>query len=178
MSEKVEKLAKDIKKLSPAGQAAVGIIIDHTGIHTEAGDKIQTSIVSKHEMIDMINDADWKVAEQKNKVKTAEDMRDDMIEAMPEFKVMEAAQKAHDVAKERFRIACLSNGDLNNQKETVAQEKKELKFRRDIISQLIVRYIADYRVMSVEAHDAPRVLVVTGKIGRKLKKNEQGELPL
>lgn len=138
----------------------------------------QTTLISKHEMIDQINDADWKVAEQKTKVRVAEDMRDDMIEAMPEFKTMEAAQKAHDAAKERFRIACLSNGDLNNQKEVVAQEKKDLKWRREIMSQLIVRYMADYRVMSVEAHDAPRVLVVTGKIGRKLRKNEQGELPL
>jgi len=138
----------------------------------------QTTLIDKHEMIDMINDADWKVAEQKNKVKTSEGMRDDMIEAMPTFKDMEAAQKAYEAAKERFRIACLSNGDLNNMKETVAQEKRELKFRREIISQLIVRYMADYRLTSIEAHDAPRVLVVTGKIGRKLKKNEQGELPL
>jgi len=138
----------------------------------------QTTLIDKHEMIDMINDADWKVAEQKNKVKTAEGMVQDEIEAMPTFKDMEAAQKAYEGAKERFRIACLSNGDLNNMKETVAHEKRELKHRREIISQLIVRYMADYRVMSVEAHDAPRVLVVTGKIGRKLRKNEQGELPL
>lgn len=138
----------------------------------------QTTLISKHEMIDQINDADWKVAEQKNKVKTAEDIRDEMIEAMPEFKALEAAEKAHEAAKERFRIASLGNGKLNNQKEIVAQEKRELKFRREIISQLIVRYMADYRVQSVEAHDAPRKLVVTARIGRKLRKNEQGELPL
>ena len=138
----------------------------------------QTTLISKHEMIDQINDADWKVAEQKNKVRVAEELRDDMIEAMPEFKALEAAEKAHEAAKERFRIASLGNGKLNNQKEIVAQEKRELKFRREIISQLIVRYMADYRVQSLEAHDAPRKLVVTAKIGRKLRKNEQGELPL
>ena len=138
----------------------------------------QTTLISKHEMIDQINDADWKVAEQKNKVGTVEGMVQDEIEAMPSFKEMEAAQKAFDAAKEKFRIACLSNGDLNNMKEDLAREKRELKFRREIISQLIVRYMADYRVQSVEAHDAPRKLVVTAKIGRKLRKNEQGELPL
>jgi len=138
----------------------------------------QTTLISKHEMIDQINDADWKVAEQKTKVGTVEGMVQDEIEAMPSFKAMEAAQKEFDAAKERFRIACLSNGDLNNMKEDLAREKRELKFRREIISQLIVRYMADYRVQSVEAHDAPRKLVVTAKIGRKLRKNEQGELPL
>ena len=178
MSDKVQTLAKKVKKLSPAGQAAVGIVIDAAGIHTDGGQKVQTSFISKHEMIDQINDADWKVAEQKGKVRVAEDMVEEMKEKMPEFKAMEEAEKAHEAAKERFRIACLSNGDLNNQKEIVAQEKRELKFRREIISQLIVRYMADYRVQSVEAHDAPRKLVVTARIGRKLRKNEQGELPL
>ena len=178
MSEKVQALAKKVKKLSPAGQAAVGIVIDAAGIHTDGGNQVQTSIISKHEMIDQINDADWKVAEQKGKVRVAEEMAQDMIEAMPEFKQMEEAQKAYEGAKERFRIACLRNGDLNNQKEIIAQEKRELKWRREIISQLIIRYMADYRVQSVEAHDAPRKLVVTARIGRKLKKQEQGELPL
>lgn len=178
VSTKVKEIADKVKKLSPEGQAAVGIVIDAAGIHTDGGQQVQTSIISKHEMIDQINDADWKVAEQKGKVRVAEELRDEMIEAMPEFKAMEEAEKAHTAAKERFRIACLRNGDLNNQKEIVAKEKRELKWRREIISQLIVRYMADYRVQSVEAHDAPRKLVVTARIGRKLRKNEQGELPL
>lgn len=138
----------------------------------------QTSIISKPEMIDQINDADWKVAEQKSRVKTAVEIVEDLKEAMPEFKAMEAAEKAWEAAKEKFRLASLSHGDLNNQKEIVAKEKRELKFRREVLSSLIVRYMADYRVQSIEAHDAPRKLVVSAKIGRKIKKDEQTELPL
>jgi hypothetical protein len=177
MSEKVEKLAKDIKKLSPAGQAAVGIIIDHTGIHTEAGDKIQTSIVSKHEMLDMINDADWKMAEQKGKVRVAEEIAQDELESMAEWKAYDEAEKAFATAKEKLRVATLGNGKLNNQREKVHQEKLELKSRREILSGLLVRYAADYRVQSVEVDDANRVIVLSGRIGRKLKRN-QSELPL
>lgn len=177
MSEKVQALAKKVKQLSPEGQEAVGIVIDAAGIHTDKGAKIQTSFISKHEMIDQINDQDWKVAQQKSNVKTTEEMVTDEIEAMPTFKDMEAAQKAFDAAKERFRIACLGNGDLNNMKDKLAHEKRELKERREILSSLIVRYMADYRVQSVEAHDAPRKLVVTARIGGKLKK-DQMELPL
>lgn len=177
MSEKVEKLAKDIKKLSPAGQAAVGIIIDHTGIHTEAGDQIQTSLVSKHEMLDMINDADWKMAEQKGKVRVAEEIAQDELESMPEWKAYDEAEKAFATAKEKLRVATLGNGKLNNQREKVHQEKLELKSRREILSGLLVRYAADYRVQSVEVDDANRVIVLSGRIGRKLKRN-QSELPL
>lgn len=138
---------------------------------------VQTSFISKHEMIDQINDQDWKVAQQKSNVKTTEEMVTDEIESMPEFKLMEEAQKTFDAAKERFRIASLGNGKLNNLKDSLAHEKRELKERREILSSLIVRYMADYRVQSVEAHDAPRKLVVTARIGGKLKK-DQMELPL
>lgn len=177
MSEKVEKLAKDIKNLSPAGQAVVGIVIDHTGIHTEGGKQIQTSIVSKHEMLDMINDADWKLAEQKAKVRTAEEIANDELESMAEWIAYDKAQKEFAVAKEKLRIATLGNGKLNNQREKVHQEKVELASRKAIMSGLLVRYAADYRVQSVEVDDANRVIVLSGRIGRKLKRN-QSELPL
>lgn len=177
MSEKVEKLAKKIKKLSPEAQAVVGLVIDGTGIHTEGGQHIQTSIVSKHEMLDMINDADWKMAEQKAKVRTAEEIATDELESMAEWKIYDEAEKAFAQAKEKLRIATLGNGKLNNQRERVHQEKLELKSRKDILSSLLVRYAADYRVQSVEVDDANRVIVLSGRIGRKLKRN-QSELPL
>lgn len=177
MTDKVKKLAEDIKTLSPAGQAAVGIIIDAAGIHTEAGQNIQTSIVSKHEMLDMINDADWKMAEQKGKVRIAEEIANDELESMPEWKIFDDAKKAFEIAKEKLRVATLGNGKLNNQKEKVHQEKQELASRRSILSSLLVRYAADYRVQSVEVDDANRVIVLSGRIGKKLKRN-QSELPL
>lgn len=177
MTDKVKKLAEDIKTLSPEGQAAVGIIIDAAWIHTEGGQHTQTSIVSKHEMLDMINDADWKMAEQKNKVTTTKEIAADELESMPEWKIFDDAQKAYELEKEKLRIATLGNGKYNNQKERVHQEEVELKSRREILSSLLVRYAADYRVQSVEVDDTNRVIVLSGRIGRKLKRN-QSELPL
>lgn len=177
MSDKVKKLAEDIKTLSPEGQAVVGLVIDAAGIHTEGGQNIQTSIVSKHEMLDMINDADWKMSEQKGKVRIAEEIATDELESMAEWKTFDEAKKAFEIAKEKLRVATLGNGKLNNQREKVHQEKTELKFRKEVLSSLLVRYAADYRVQSVEVDDANRVIVLSGRIGKKLKRN-QSELPL
>ena len=176
-TDKVKKLAEDIDKLSPQGKAVIGMVIDHTGIHTEAGENIQTSIVTKGEMMDMINDADWKVAEQKGNVRVAEEMSEDELQSMAEWKAYDEAEKAFATAKEKLRIATLGNGKLNNMKEKVHQEKVELKARKDVLSGLLVRYAADYRVQSVEMDDAPRMIVLSGRIGRKLKQH-QTEMPL
>ena len=137
----------------------------------------QTTIISKHEMLDMINDADWKLAEQKGKVQVAEEIANDELESMPEWKAFDEAERAFATAKEKLRIATLGNGKLNNQREKVHQEKTELKARRDILSGLLVRYAADYRVQSVSVDETPRMIVLSGRIGRKLKR-DQSELPL
>ena len=137
----------------------------------------QTTIISRGEMLDQINTADYNIAEQKQSVKTVEEMVQDELESMPEWKTFDEARKAFETAKEKLRIATLGNGKLNNQREKVHQEKTELKSRREILSGLLVRYAADYRVQSVEVDDANRVIVLSGRIGKKLKRN-QSELPL
>lgn len=176
MTTKLEKLADDIKALPPEGRALVGMVLD-ASLKTEGGAHIQTSIVSKHEMLDMINDADWKVAEAKGKVQVAEEIATDELESMQEWKAYDEAEKAFAIAKEKLRVATLGNGKLNNQREKVHQEKLELKVRKDVLSSLLVRYAADYRVQSVDVDDTPRMIVLSGRIGRKLKRN-QSELPL
>lgn len=177
MSEKAKKIVEGAVKGLDKETAAV-VIHANRDILTEAEQQgIQQSIVSKGEMLDMINDADWKMAEQKGKVRVAEEIAQDELESMPEWKAYDEAEKAFATAKEKLRVATLGNGKLNNQREKVHQEKLELKSRREILSGLLVRYAADYRVQSVEVDDANRVIVLSGRIGRKLKRN-QSELPL
>lgn len=136
----------------------------------------QTTIVSMSEMLEQINDADYKIAEQKQEVKTVEEMVQDELESMPEWKTFDEAAKAFETAKEKLRIACLSNGDLNNHKEELAQAKKELKFRQSVRSSLLVRYAVDYRLQSAEIDHQNREIILSARVGKKLK--EQVELPL
>lgn len=177
MSEKAKKIVQGAVKGLSRDLAEV-VIHANRDILTEAEQQgIQQSIVTKGEMMDMINDADWKVAEQKGNVRVAEEMADDELQSMPEWKAYDEAEKAFATAKEKLRIATLGNGKLNNMKEKVHQEKVELKARKDVLSGLLVRYAADYRVQSVEMDDAPRMIVLSGRIGRKLKQH-QTEMPL
>ncbi len=136
----------------------------------------QTTIISRGEMLDQINTADYNIAEQKQNVKTVEEMVQDELESMPEWKAFDEAAKAFETAKEKLRVATLGNGDLNNHKEELAREKRELKFRQDVRSSLLVRYAIDYRLQSAEIDHQNREIVLSARIGKKLK--QQVELPL
>lgn len=140
----------------------------------------QQTIVPKGEMLEMILKADGDYKNARQTVKNVESAIQDELDEMSSYQEFKKAEEALAHAKENLRIASLSNGNLNNLKEQLAEEKSNRKLRLDILSGLIVRYCADFRVKSIRTDegidDTYRELKLTGRIGRKLK--QQVELAL
>lgn len=132
--------------------------------------------MDKLEAQQQIVDADWRVAEQKEVVKEAQVDLDDLIDAKPEKHAVDDLEQKLEVAKETLKRALLADGEVNDAKEVLAKQKSELKLRREILSTLLVHYVADNKVQSIEVDQQNRQIKVTAKIGKKI--DEQLELPL
>ncbi len=131
---------------------------------------------NKLEQQDQIQDADWKLAEQKQNVGKLREMIADEIESMPAAQEVKRLVDELERVRKQLETDLLGNRQVNDLKDRLASENSELKARRVILSGLIVQYIAAFRVRSVEVDKENRELIVTGKLGRKIK--EQMELPL
>lgn len=151
------------------------VTIDSDGIKSSRP-KVQTSIISKQELQSQIVDQIHKVEQQVRKVSTVSEMIEDEEVGMSEREEVDTLTAQLDAAKEKLKLALLGNEAVNNLKEDLAEEKRELKFRRDVLSSLLVRYSADNRVKSIEVDQENHEIKLTGKIGKKIK--EQMELPL
>ena len=123
-----------------------------------------------------ILDADWRVAEQKEVVREAQTDLDDLIDAKPEKHAVDQLEQQLTVAKEKLKLALLIDGDVNNAKEHLAHQKAEMKLRKEILSTLLVHYVANHRVQSIEVDQQNHQINITAKVGKKI--SEQMELPL
>lgn len=140
----------------------------------------QATIIPKGEMHEQIIKADHDYKNAKQTVRNVQEMIDDELAEMTSFQEFKKAEEALARAKENLRIASLSNANLNNLKEQLAEEKANRKLRKDVLSGLLVRYSADFRVRTIrtdeDIDDTYREIVLTGRIGRK--QQEQVELAL
>lgn len=140
----------------------------------------QETLIPKHEAIAQIVKAKDRYDEAKQTVKNVEERIQDELDEMEAYKEFKAAEATLAQKKENLRIACLSNGELNNLKEQLAEEKAERKSRFQHLKSILWKYATDYSVRSVQLDpaldDENREIKLEGKLGRKLK--EQGELPL
>lgn len=137
---------------------------------------VPAAAVEKSAMQRQIIDADWRVDEQETLVKARREAIQSEIEAMPEFKAVDDAANALDIARRKLDIAKLQNGDLNRMKEKLHEESQELKIRRDTVSHMLFHYTAEYRVKTIEVDGDNREIKIQAKIGKKLK--HQMELPI
>lgn len=140
----------------------------------------QQNIIPKHEAIAQVVKANDRYREARQTVKNVEERIQDELDEMPAYKEFTDAEAVLAQKKENLRIACLSNGELNNLKEQLAEEKAERKTRFQHLKSILWKFAMDYGVRSVQLDpaldDENREIKLEGKLGRKLK--EQGELPL
>ena len=136
----------------------------------------QLSELPKMQLMQTINDQDWKVAEQKQAVKTAGEMYADEVEALPAFKEVERLTEQLTNAKTKLDQEKLNSPEVQTAADKLAEEKGELKIRSDYLSSLLVQYSAGHKVRTIIVDEENHEIKLTAKIGRKLK--EQMELPL
>lgn len=136
----------------------------------------QLAELPKMQLMQAINDQDWKVAEQKQNVKVANEIYTDEVEALPAFKEVDRLSKELENAKTRLDQEKLNSPEVQSAADKLAEEKSELKIRSDYLSALLVQYSAGHKVRTIIVDDENHEIKLSAKIGRKLK--EQMELPL
>ncbi len=130
----------------------------------------------KTESQQQIVDQDWLVQEQKESVKETQKDLDDLIDSKPEKQTVDRLEDQLRIAKEDLKRAELNDSQIVETKEILANQKTELKIRRSVLSTLLVHYVAEHKVQSIEIEESNREIKVNAKIGKRLK--EQMELPL
>lgn len=187
-TDKVKELAEKTKELPPVGIVLVKLAAATTPEAREAALEEGKEILkaeglldangqwSKGQLMQRIVDQDWQVAQQKQEVKTAQEMYDDEVESLPAYKAVERLTEELTNAKTRLDQEKLNSPEVQTAADKLAEEKGELKMRGEILSGLLVQYTINHRVRSILVQDENHVINLTAKIGRKLK--EQLELPL
>ncbi len=168
---KPAEIAKKVKKLSPEGQAIIGAVL--TGeAPTLDGDAMaqprQTTLVPKTELGRQIVDQDWKVQQQLEAVNKVRQQIHGVLEAIPSYAAVEGAKAALKEADEKLKSDALGSKKLNDLYEQLAEDRRELNFRTDVLSGLLVTYAADHRVKSIDIEGKNRLIKLEGKIGKKL----------
>lgn len=186
-SKKVEEIAEKVKELPPVGivlaKLAAATTPEQRDAALEEGKEIlkaeglldESGGWSKGALMQRIVDQDWQCAQQKQEVKTAQEMYDDEVESLPAYKAVERLTEELTNAKVRLDQEKLNSPEVQSAADNLAEQKGELKMRNEILSGLLVQYSLNHRVRSIIIEDENHVINLKATIGKKLK--EQLELP-
>lgn len=158
-SKKVEVIAKRVKALPESDQKIV------EGIVSVLNDS------DRGQTIDNIRELDLAIFTNKGRIKALNERALEIIEGHNAYNEMVDAERVYKTAKEKLRIALLSDGDYNDVMENIADEKLTLKDQKDMLSLHVVEYYTTTHERQVEIDDSgdARELVVTGKLGARGK---------
>lgn len=142
-----EALVKESKRRQAAGDAAANFDEDRA--------------------IETIRELDLRVFTNKGQLKALEEIVDDLRKGHTAYNEMLKAKQAFETAKEKLRVALLSDGDYNDAMENLASKKQEIADDKDTLSTYIVEYYAATHEKQVEIGEDgnARDIVVTGRLG-------------
>lgn len=102
-------------------------------------------------------------------LKFKKDQLKEIIESMPEWLDVEESALEHSAAKEKLRIALMSNARYNDLAESIANESADLRDDKDILSKHVVEYYAsthEHQIEIDESNGDARQIIVNGKLGK------------
>lgn len=184
-SPKVKKLAEAIDKLPYPGKILTKIAVARANnddkaleaAFAEGKQMLQDAGMMETEedhlnTLTNIRDLDLRIWTTKGRIKTQQEVVDDIKAGHTAYSEMIKAKQLYETAREKLRVALLSDRDYNDAMENLAEEKVQLNEDKEVLSLHIVEYYTRTHERQVEIGDKPgdaRELVVTGKLGARGK---------
>lgn len=155
MSKKIEKLASDIKKLSPAGQELVGMVLD---------------LSEETKTIDTIRACAREIDATEQSIKTAREMAKEIVEGLLENEDVIEAKGVLEMKQEVLKAALLRNAKYNDLMERLAGLNEQLKDDKEVLSNALLLHYKQTGERQVEVNDhMAREVLLTGKLGKEQK---------
>lgn len=159
---KVEKLADDISKISPAGQEVIAEVL---GASIEEDEQVNLQPKSKAEFEQAIRTAQANVLRRKQSLKNAKDMLKDEVEVLDEYESFEEAKTELKAAKDELEAAKIESAAVEHATVEVEDAVAELGSANSVLSDLLVVYAGKFNTRTVEA-DERRLIELTAKLGK------------
>lgn len=117
--------------------------------------------------VDSIHRVDQEITETKKVLKDREGDLQDLVESFPEFKALQEAQQALDLAKHNLKTKLEGTQGYTVLKEEVADTKFKLRDLKDILSHHVVAYYKETGKDQLdEGKSMAREVIVKGRLGK------------
>ena len=151
----LNKLASDIKQLSPAGKELVGMVLD---------------LSEETKTIDTIRACAREIEATEQSAKTTREMIKEIVEGLAENDELEELKIEVVNAQAKLKEVLMRNKYYNDLTEKLGQLNEQLKDDKDVLSNALLLHFKQTgeRQVEVSEHMAREVLL-TGKLGKEQK---------
>lgn len=151
----VQKLAAEIKSLSPAGQELVGMVID---------------LSEETKTIDTIRACAREIEATEQNVKTTREMIKEIVEGLVENDELEELKLEVVNAQAKLKEVLMRNKRYNDLTEKLGQLNEQLKDDKDVLSNALLLHYKQTGERQIEVtNETAREVILTGKLGKEQK---------